>query len=276
MKLSQKMTIKTTLIAAAVAAAVVATPAGAQDVVPLHPALQDKFYIGAGAFFPRTTTSAQLTTPTGLGAAIDFEDALAMASSKTVPAFFGRWRFGERWRLEAEYFRLDRSGDTTIGRDIQWGDKFYPLGTRVQSRFDFADLRISAGYSFFRTKDKEFGVGLGLHMAAYDVSLTADGIGSEQQDVTAPLPVLSVYGQFALTDRWAVSARLDRFSLAYENYDGSLTSLGVDVMYQPFKHVGFGLGYRNLFIDAQVEKSGRMLSLKQTFQGPMLFMNASF
>jgi hypothetical protein len=74
----------------------------------------------------------------------------------------------------------------------------------------------------------------------------------------------------------AVSARLDRFSLSYDNNDGSLSSLGVDLMYQPFKYVGFGIGYRNLFIDLQSEKSSRELSLKQTFQGPMLFMNASF
>jgi hypothetical protein len=33
---------------------------------------------------------------------------------------------------------------------------------------------------------------------------------------------------------------------------------------------------RNLFIDLQAEQSARTLTLKQTFQGPALFMNASF
>jgi hypothetical protein len=47
-------------------------------------------------------------------------------------------------------------------------------------------------------------------------------------------------------------------------------------MYQPFRHVGFGLGFRNLLIDFEAEKDGRHLKAKQSFQGPMLFMNASF
>ena len=40
--------------------------ARAQDAVPDHPALRDKFYIGAGAFVPKTSTSAQLDS-TNLG-----------------------------------------------------------------------------------------------------------------------------------------------------------------------------------------------------------------
>jgi hypothetical protein len=251
-------------------------PALAQETIPNHPALTDKFYLGAGAFFPKTTTSAQLTTRTGVGVNVDFEDTLGMQTAKTVPAGFARWRFGERWRLEAEYFQLNRSGSKVLDRDIQWGENVYPVNTSVQSKFDFSDLRVSVGYSFFRTRDKEFGVGLGLHVAAYDVALSANAIGDEQQDVTAPLPVLSVYGQVALTDRWAVSGRLDRFSLSYESYDGSLTGMGLDLVYQPFRHVGFGLGYRSLFISLDADDDGRTMKMKQTFQGPMLFMTASF
>ena len=253
-----------------------AAPAAAQDVVPTHPALTDRFYLGAGAFVPRTSTSAQLTSRAGIGTIVDFEETLGMKTGKTVPAGFARWRFGERWRLEGEYFQLNRSGQRSIDRTIEFGDSTYPINANLQSNFDFSDLRLSVGYSFFRTRDKEIGVGLGLHVAAYDISLTNNAIGTEQEDVTAPLPVLSFYGQFALTDRWAVGARMDWLSLSYENYDGSLTSLGIDVMYQPFRHVGFGLGYRNLFIDMKAEKNGRHLKLDQSFQGPMLFMNVSF
>ena len=254
----------------------VAAASAAQGDIPEHPALNDRFYLGAGVFFPKTATEAQLTSRTGAGASIDFEEALGIRSSDTVPAGFARWRLGERWRVEAEYFQLNRSGEKTTNRDIQWGENVYPIGTSVRSKFDFSDLRISAGYSFFKRRDKEIGVALGLHVAAYDVALSANAIGDEQQDVTAPLPVLSFYGQFALTERWAVGARLDRFSLSYENFDGSLTAIGIDVSYQPFRHVGFGVGYRSLFIDLEAEKSGRTLKVDQSFQGPLVFMNVSW
>ena len=257
-------------------AACSAPACAAEGEIPVHPALTDRFYLGAGAFYPKTATSAQLTSRAGIGASVEFEDSLGMRSSDTVPAGFARMRFGERWRVEAEYFQLNRSGERVVDRDIQWGENVYPVNATVRSKFDFSDLRISAGYSFFRTRDKELGADLGLHVAAYEVGLSANAIGDEQQDVTAPLPVLSLYGQFALTDRWAVSARIDRFSLSYENYDGSLTALGLDVMYQPFRHFGFGVGYRNLFIDLEAEKSGRTLKVDQSFQGPLVYVNVSF
>lgn len=244
--------------------------------VPDHPALRDKFYLGAGVFLPKTSTSAQLNSSTlGIGTNVDFERTLGFEDSKSVPAFFGRWRFGERWRLEAEYFELNRSGTRTLNRDIQWGDRVFAANSQLSSTFDFSDLRASVGYSFFKTKDKELGAGIGVHAAKYAISLNTLNAGSENEKVTAPLPVLSLYGQFALTDRWAVGGRLDRFALNYDKYEGSLTSLNLDLLYQPFKNFGFGAGYRALAIRGKVTDA-RELEFQQTFQGPMLYVTASF
>ena len=261
--------------ASLIACALLAVPAAAQ--VPDNAALRDKFYFGAGAFFPKTTTQAQLdSNRLGVGVSVDFEQSLDMARSKTVPSFFGRWRFGERWRLDAEYFELNRTGDRTVDQNIQWGDLVIPAGSGVSSQFNFSDLRVSVGYAFFRTQDKELGVGFGLHAASYDVRLSTLTQGSDGEDVLAPLPVLSIYGQFALTDQWAVGSRLDRFSLSYDKYDGSLTSLALDLTYQPFRHVGFGAGYRGLFIRMDATGDRGTLRMRQTFEGPLLFVTASF
>jgi hypothetical protein len=259
------------LITAATAAA------AAEGDIPDHPALSAKWYFGAGLFIPKTTTEARLTSSTlGVGAIVDFEDTLGMDDEKEVPGFMARWRIGHRWRIEAEYFQLNRSATRGTDREITWGDVVYPINTQVSSSFDFSDLRVSAGYSFFRTKDKELGVGLGFHVAAYDISLTAAAVGSESEDVTAPLPVLNIYGQFALTDRWAVGARLDRLSLNYDKYEGSIGSLGVDLMYQPFRNFGLGLGYRATVFDLKVSENNRELEVRQNFSGPILFLTANF
>jgi hypothetical protein len=259
------------------ALAAAATAAGAEvGAVPVHPALNDRFYFGVGASVPKTSTDVQLDSRLGIGAAIDFERTLGMEESKTVPSALGRIRLGQRWRLEAEWFELDRGATRTIEREIRFGDRVYPLSAQVSSRMDFSDLRLSAGYSFFRTPDKELGAALGVHVAAYEVALDAPLVGAESEDVTAPLPVLSVYGQFALTGRWAVGSRLDRFSLSYDKYDGSLTSLAFDLSYQPFRHVGFGLGYRALFLSLTATENGRVLRFRQSFQGPLFFVNVSF
>ena len=262
-------------LAAMVLAAAAIAPAAAQ--VPLHPALQDTWTFGAGVFFPNTTTQASLTSKsTGFGTTVDFEDTLDMERSKTVPLLYGRWRINQRWRIDAEYFRLNRSSERVIDRQITWGDQTFAANTSVSSKFNFSDLRVSAGYSFFRTPDKELGAGLGLHMAWYDVSLNSVVTSGEGQDVLAPLPVLSLYGQFALTDTWAVGTRLDRFSLEYDKFSGGLTNFALDVQYQPFKHVGFALGYRGLVIKAEVEGDRRTGTFRQTFTGPMASMNVSW
>jgi hypothetical protein len=264
----------------AVAAASLSTAAAAgaaEAIAPDHPALRDRFYFSAGTFFPQTTTSAQLqNSTTGVGANVDFENALGMATDKAVPIASARWRLGERWRIEAEYFRLNRSASKVIDRNIQWGDTVYPVNSQVDSRFNFSDLRVSAGYSFFQRPDKEVGIGAGLHIAQYEVSLSANGSATESTAVTAPLPVLSIYSQFALTERWAISARLDRFVLKYDTFDGSVSAVGLDLMYQPFRHVGIGLGTRSLYIDASAESGNRKAIFRQSFQGPLLFMNVSF
>jgi hypothetical protein len=253
-------------------------PAAAElGEIPVNPALRDQFYFAIGAFFAKTTTEAQLdSTRLGVGANVTFENTLGMDASKEVPSAIGRIRLGERWRVEAEWFQLNRSGARRLDRDIQWGDTVFPVNTQLSSTFDFYDLRLSAGYSFFKRADKEIGVGLGLHVASYNVNLSGNAVGTEQEDVLAPLPVISFYGQFALTERWAVGGRLDRFSLSYSKYDGSLTSLGLDLSYQPFRHVGFGVAYRALFIHMQATDASKTLKFTQTFEGPLVFMNASF
>src|SRR5262245_41295021 len=164
----------------AAAALCLALPLGAlaQEPPPDHPALRDRFYLGAGVYMPRTRTEAQLnSTRLGIGTNIDFERALGFEDSKPVPAVFARWRLSNRWRLEAEYFELNRTGQRSLDREIRWGDSVYPLNADVSSSFDFSDLRVSVGYSFFRTIDKELGVGVGLHAARYRISLTGTVLG---------------------------------------------------------------------------------------------------
>jgi hypothetical protein len=260
------------------ALAVTSAPLLAEDaVIPNNPALNDKFYFGAGVFMPTTTSTMSLnSTKLGVGTSVDVERLLGMQTTKGVPDFLARWRFTERWRVEAEYFQLNRTGLKTLSQDINWGDVTYPINTQVSSTLDMADARVSVGYSFFKTQDKELGVGLGFHVLSYNASLTANAVGTQGGAVTAPLPVLSGYGQFALTDQWAISARLDRFSLTYDQYSGNITSMAIDILYQPFRHVGFGLGYRGMYYDLKSTGTDWTGEIQQNFQGPVAYVTASF
>ena len=60
------------------------------------------------------------------------------------------------------------------------GDTTFPIDAQMISKFDFSDARVSVGYSFFKTVDKELGVALGAHVIWYNVGMsgTRTGIGN--------------------------------------------------------------------------------------------------
>lgn len=244
--------------------------------IPHHPALSDTWFVGVGATLMTSNTEARLQSSTGVGAIVDFEDTLGLSQTQWVPQGIGRWRFSERWRLEAEYFRLNRNGSKTIEQDITWGDQSIAAGTLVETEFDVSVARVSCGYSFFKTEDKEIGLALGFHVTDFKATVGASGGTAETAKLLAPLPVLSLYDQFALTDQWAIASRLDIFKLAYDPYRGHVLSVGIDALYQPWRHVGIGLGWRTLQIRASVDDSDWRGDLNTNYQGPVLFLSTSF
>jgi hypothetical protein len=245
--------------------------------IPIHPALTDRFFIGIGAFYPSSTTDARLNSPSGIGTTVSFEDMLGLDNSDVVPTGFVRWRMSDRWRLELEHFALNRSNTATLNSDIIWGDQIFNAGTQVDARYDVAITRLSAGYSFFKTPDKEVGVALGFHVTSIEAELAGSGGGgSDSGKVLAPLPVISLYGQVALSDRWAIASRLDAFRLAYEPYEGHVFAMGVDVLYQPWRHFGMGIGWRSLEMEVSASKSDWDGAIRSVFQGPMAFISTSF
>jgi hypothetical protein len=258
-------------------------PLARADDIPwgLNPALNDKIFIGLGTFYAaKTSTTAQLDSQSlGVGTVVDLQNTLGMADNAWGPDAEFRWRMSEHWRLEVNYFYISETGSKTIDQDIQWGDVIYPVSAQVTSKLNFGDLRTSVGYSFYKTSDKELGVGLGLHWLWWQASLSSQTQGTEGGDLLAPLPVLSIYGGFALNEQWSVSARVDEFSLTYQQYHGGITSLAFNLLYQPFRHVGFGVGYTGLFLNFSATSSGAgsfQGKLNQNLQGPSFYVTASF
>ncbi len=243
----------------------------------LNHELNDPLVIGLGATYLRTNGQAQLNSTTlGVGTNIDLGNTLGMSDTATGPYAVLRWRMSEHWRLEASYYWISQSGDKSIDQDIQWGDVVYPVNTDLSSKLNFSDFRTSVGYSFYKTSDKELGVGLGLHVLSYQLTLNSQNFGSEAGDVLAPLPVLSFYGGFALNQEWSVTARLDWFSLTYQQYHGGITAMGIDVQYQPFQHIGFGFGWKALFLNFSATSGGFEGKLQQSLQGPHVYLTVSF
>lgn len=247
------------------------------EAIPNHPALTSRFSFELGGFYSRSSTQASLGPSSGgTGVVIDFENTLGL-DERNLSAVGGfLWRMSDRWRLEVDYFSLNRSATRTLASDFTWGDVTFTAGSTVNSSYDFSDIRVSAGYSFFKRRDKELGIGFGLHVAGIDASIQASGGTAESSDVTAPLPVLNLYGAFALTNEWAVRFRLDWLSLNYDIYSGDLRNTSIDVLYQPFRNVGFGLGVRSFILDVEIDDDKWRGRARTVFTGPTAFMSVNF
>jgi hypothetical protein len=243
--------------------------------VPDHPVMKDHWYVSGGAMWARSNVTANLNRGV-LGALVDFEDDLGLDRTDVIGLWDLRWHFARRWQVEAEYFRLDRSGQKQAQRDITFGNVTVPITATANSTFNVEDFRVGLGWSFFRTQDKEVGVGIGAHVARIQASLSSQNFGSDRASETAPLPFLSLYARMALTDRWLLNVRVDRLSVNTGSIDGSVFSSGLDLIYQPWRHVGFGLGYRD--INWQISSNNSDWNGKAQIQenGPMLFINGSF
>lgn len=266
------------ILSASLPVTAAAAEAGAPEPIPNHPALNDLFTFTAGVYAAQSSTNA-LVTPAGggTGVGVDFENTLGLEERTAAGMASFLWRITDRWRVETEYFRLNRDATRTLSEQITWNGVTYNVGDTVDTSFDFYDLRIGGGYSFYKTRDKELGVGAGLHLSGMTASIgTASGTFRDESDVLVPLPVLSLFGNFAMTDEWALRMRFDWFSLSYGDYSGDLTTTAMEVVYQPFRHVGFGLGLRNYILDVEMENEDWNGRARVAFRGPTVFVVASF
>lgn len=245
--------------------------------IPDHPILSDRYFMAIGALWTKSNVQANLNSGTvGLGTFLDFESDLGLDATNIIGTLMFRMQLSERWRLEAEYFKLERDKEQLISRTINWGDLNIPLGVGVRTRFSLEDVRLGLGYSFFRSRDKEVGVGLGLHVTSIEAELATQNFGAESADTSAPLPTLSVYARVALTDRWLLGMRVDRLSLDQGDVAGGITSGGIEFIYQPWRHVNIGMGYRDINYEVSSTGSDWRGEAQVQQSGPLFFVGTTF
>ena len=243
----------------------------------VHPYLEDKWNLQIGVYYPTVDTNARLDSSTlNRGTEIDFEGDLALDDRKALGSIFGSVRLGEKWRIELEYFGLNRSGSRQISRTINWGDNTYPVNAVVSASFDSDVFRVSGGYSFIKDDKKEFGLALGLFSTYFEASLSSAAGGYRKADTLAPLPTIGAYGAYAFSPRWLAYGRVDYFWLNYDEYDGSLVNAQAAAEYRFTRTYGVGLGYRYVRYNLDSSDSKWNGQITYEFYGPNLYFTASF
>jgi hypothetical protein len=197
-----------------------------------------------GAFVTDRDSEARLDSDSGQGTDIDLEDDLGLDSSMSVARFGGYLWFGRRSRFDMGYFDLSRDASRAIQETIDFGDRTFAVNTVVESEQDLTILK--ADYTFaVLAKDRGWlGITGGLYIAEMTMSLRQATLGTyESEDVTAPLPLFGLRGDYAINDRITLRGAMQWFGFEAEGVDGRLTDIYVGADYGFGKRMAVGLAY---------------------------------
>jgi hypothetical protein len=246
-----------------------------------------RLWLQVGAFRPHIDSVFRIdSNRTALpGSRINGERDLGWADNETVGSLLVGVRLRERWRVEFEFFELDRSADIQVrGRDLRVGETSFSVAARVASEFASSVYRLSAGYSFIRSPLAEVGIAFGLHVTDFAIALEGIGIVNdvvvgrqrEQRQELLPLPTAGLYGTRAFGGNWSAQARLDWFSLTYDGYKGTLWNVQTNLLYRLSPNVAVGIGYRLNDYALKADRSSWRGEVDYRFHGPQILVQAGF
>ncbi|HUL68238.1 MAG TPA: hypothetical protein VLW55_26825 [Burkholderiaceae bacterium] len=250
---------------------------------------RDQYWIGLSYFYPTITSTVRVDVPgTRLGSTVRLEDELGLSDRKGTPYFLAGMRIGSNWRIEFEYYALNRDATRTTNRNIDFGDITFQTATQINTKFDTGIYRLTGGYAFIKTPDAEFGGALGLHMTDFKIQLagtgsvtsggttTAASFQREERTALVPLPTLGLYGSYLFADQFVLRGRVDYLSLTYDKYHGSLVNWFGGFDWRFLKNVGAGVGYRYVNYKLSSTNTHVYGEVNYNFKGPTIYLEAAF
>jgi hypothetical protein len=217
----------------------------------------ERFSLNVGGFITNLNSDFRIGSQTlGTGVDVNVEDALGLDSSVFVFRADALWRFtsNRRHRFDLNYYDLRRSSSKTLQADIQIKDQTFPVGTTVDSLFDLKIIRGAYSYSLFQDNRFDLGLSVGAYVAPIKIRLSSSSSGAvEEESITAPLPVLGLRFDFAITPKLFLKQNIDVFYFQYENFQGGLFDAKVGLEYNIWKYVGVGIAYEYFRLQVKAE-----------------------
>lgn len=250
-----------------------------------NPVLDDKFTFKLGAIYNEVDGSVTIARAPLPETPVDIDDVLGIDTNQTSPWAAFRWRFGERWALNAHFDRFDQSGSAEVSDQFNLDGVIYPVGARIDTDFRADAYVMDISYSIWKTSNYEAGVGFGLH--AFDLKVDAKAsllVGEEYEeyaastdDLIAPVPNLRLFGTYAFNEKTSITANGGWLSLSYEDYDGSFYYVDAAVQYQLTNNWGLGLGLQYTDVDVEHDSgNGDFEELNVNFTGVTASVTYSF
>jgi hypothetical protein len=236
-----------------------------------------RFSIGLGAFFTDRDSQTRIDGEANSGTDVDLESDLGLDKSDTVFRVDGYWRFAEKHRFDFSTFDLSRSASKQVEREIIWNDTTYPISTTVDAELDLAIYKAAYTWMFLKRDRSFLGATVGLYIADIGAKLSGSTGGSvESSDLTAPLPVIGLRGEYRFADRWSLRGSGEIFAIEYDDYDGSLYDLFIGLDFSVTETIAVGVGINSVQLDIGVAKRNFQGDLDWQYDGAMAYLKFDF
>jgi hypothetical protein len=100
--------------------------------------------------------------------------------------------------------------------------------------------------------------------------------GTEQEDVTAPLPHFGGSFGYAFTPKIAARFQVIGFAIDLDSIDGSLVEVDADINWNPWQHFGVGAGVRYFNFDFKASGSELDGEFEYEYWGPVIYFETTF
>jgi hypothetical protein len=241
----------------------------------------ERFKLSAGGLYIINKTNIQVGVNDNDATPINAEKDLGF--NKEAGTFLAnfQWRISRRSRVTLNYYNIKRNSNHTLDKDITFEDNTYKANSSVYTFFNTAIYQFSYGYAILSKPKYEAGVFIGTHIVGASSGISLNGVTngiavSNNFGFTAPLPDIGIWGGYATSDRFAITADVSYFSLTLNNNTGRLLAFNLAFSYKLIKQLDLSLGYSGLDFKVNTTKKNVTGIFKWGYNGPLLAANFSF
>jgi hypothetical protein len=241
---------------------------------------EERVRLSLGFVHLDSNTNVQIDSSTGMtGTLVNAENDFGMNKTDFEAKFQLMLRVGERNRVRFDYFSLDRTGNTTLGKDILFRNVELLPGDPVDSNLSIDVLSLSYEYSFIHSEKFELAATLGINET--DISArarvnTAARHVDQTEDQAGPFPTIGLDSTYVISKRFYVDARIDYFRANVDKLDGSLGVYELNAFYRLRPNISFALGYELVKAHLLSTQSSQAGLFNFSTQGPELFVRVAF
>ncbi|MBV8306710.1 MAG: hypothetical protein JO274_04455 [Gammaproteobacteria bacterium] len=243
--------------------------------------ITDHFYISAAYYAAKFNTNFRVDpsfAPVGTtGTPVNAENDLGLAHRQNKGRVDFMFRLRERNKVQVGYYEANRSGSQVLANDIVFGNETFPAGQTAATTFNLQQFNITYTYSFIRNNHLELGAGLAAYFLQLDVigQVKAQNLYQEVSAAT-PFPALPVDFTWAISSRWAATARAAFLKINHHDLSGRYWDTHADLQYRWVSNFVVGLGWASIRADLTREGGSFPGVVNMTITGPELFVRFSF